>query len=155
MAGTLTLSPSAAPFPWASAAITTFSGKAVLNFDTAATGVTLEIDGSKLAAEDEIVQALAKAGGLSDDSEKVRGAYLAWIILTHSCLSQTASYFALAKSLPTFTAFPQITAALDSLDDHLAFRTFLVGHDVTAADFIVWGALKGLYAYMHSFAYLH
>ncbi|KAI1788380.1 glutamate-tRNA ligase [Ganoderma leucocontextum] len=125
MAGNLTLSPSSAPFPWASAAIATFTGKAALNFDIAATGVTLEIDGSKLTAEDEIVQTLAKAGGLSDDSEK------------------TTSYFALAKSLPTVTAFPQITAALDSLDDHLAFRTFLVGHDLTSADFIVWGALKG------------
>ena len=80
MAGTLTLSPSAAPFPWASAAIATFTGKAVLNFDTAATGVTLEIDGSKLAAEDEIVQTLAKAGGLSDDSAKVHSAYPACII---------------------------------------------------------------------------
>ena len=56
---------------------------------------------------------------------------------------QTAAYFALAKTLPTVTAFPEITAALDSLDDHLAFRTFLVGHDITAADRIVWGALKG------------
>ena len=72
MPGTLTLSPSAAPFPWAAAAIATYTGKATLNFDTAATGVTLELDGSKLTAEDEIVQALAKAGGLSSDSAKVR-----------------------------------------------------------------------------------
>lgn len=56
---------------------------------------------------------------------------------------QTSAYFALAKTLPKVTAFPEITAALDSLDDHLAYRTFLVGHDMTAADWIVWGALKG------------
>ena len=56
---------------------------------------------------------------------------------------QTQSFFALAKSLPTITAIPDITAALDSLDDHLGFRTYLVGHDITAADFIVWGTLKG------------
>ena len=87
MAGTLTLSPSTAPFPWASAAIATFTGKAVLNFDTAATDVTLEIDGSKLAAEDEIVQTLAKAGGLSDDSAKVHSAYPIRIIQAHLCLS--------------------------------------------------------------------
>ncbi|KAI0723803.1 glutamate-tRNA ligase [Cerioporus squamosus] len=125
MAGVLTLSPTAARFPWAATATATYTGKATLNFDTAATGVTLELDGSKVTAEDEIVQALAKAGGLSDDSAK------------------TSAYFALAKTLPTVTAFPEITAALDSLDDHLAYRTFLVGHDITAADWIVWGALKG------------
>lgn len=74
--------------------------------------------------------------------------------MSRTCLAltavQTSSYFALAKTLPTVTAFPQITAALDSLDDHLAYRTFLVGHDATAADWIVWGALKGL-----SFSTLH
>lgn len=41
------------------------------------------------------------------------------------------------------TAFPEIVAALDSLDDHLAYRAFLVGHDISAADWIVWCALKG------------
>ena len=54
-----------------------------------------------------------------------------------------AAFFELAKKLPTVTAFPELTASLDSLDDHLAYRTFLVGHDVTAADLMVWGALKG------------
>ena len=39
---------------------------------------------------------------------------------------------------------PQIIASLDSLDDHLAYRTFLIGHDITAADWIVWGVLKGM-----------
>ncbi len=71
MAGVLTLSPAAAPFPWAATATASYTGKATLNFDTAATGVTLELEGSKLTAEDEIVQTLAKAGGLSDDSAKV------------------------------------------------------------------------------------
>ncbi|OJT06095.1 hypothetical protein TRAPUB_3030 [Trametes pubescens] len=125
MSGVLTLTPAASPFPWAAAAISTYTNKATLNFDTAAKGVTLEIDGSQITAEDEIVQALAKAGGLAGDSAK------------------TAAFFALAKTLPTVTAFPEITAALDSLDDHLAYRTFLVGHDITAAEWIVWGALKG------------
>ena len=41
------------------------------------------------------------------------------------------------------TKFQDLSASLDSLDDHLAFRTFLVGHDITAADIMVWGALKG------------
>jgi glutathione S-transferase len=41
------------------------------------------------------------------------------------------------------TAIPDIVALLDSLDNHLAYRTFLVGHNITAADFIVWGSIKG------------
>ena len=44
----------------------------------------------------------------------------------------------------TLTAIADIIVALDSLDDHLAFRTFLVGHNISAADWIVWGSLKGI-----------
>lgn len=40
-------------------------------------------------------------------------------------------------------------SALNSLDDYLAFRTYLVGHDITAADWMVWGALKGVYLHNH------
>ena len=145
MAGVLTLSPAASPFPWAAAATVTYTGKAILNFDTAAPGLSLEFDGSKITAEDEVVRTLAKAGGMAEDSAKV---FLIWMYMCiHLTLAMQASaYFALAKSLPTATAFPEITAALDSLDDHLAYRTFLVGHEVTAADLIVWGALKGALA---------
>lgn len=53
--------------------------------------------------------------------------------------------FALAGSLPNLTAIPEVVTALNSLDDHLAFRTFLVGHEITAADWVLWGALKGTY----------
>jgi len=56
---------------------------------------------------------------------------------------QTPAFFALAKNLRTLAVFPEIVAALDSLDDHLSFRTFLVGHQVSAADWAVWGSLKG------------
>ncbi|OBZ65709.1 putative glutamate--tRNA ligase, cytoplasmic [Grifola frondosa] len=125
MSGVLTVSSKASPFPYAAVAIATYTQKAELNFDEGASGLILELDGSKISTEDEIVRALAKAGGLSDDSAK------------------TSAYFALAKALPTLTAFNEIVAALDSLDDHLAYRTFLVGHDITAADWIVWGVLKG------------
>lgn len=83
MAGSLTLSPAAAPFPWAAAAIATYTGKASLNFDTAATGLSLDLDGSQLTAEDDIVQALAKAGGLSDDSAKVLDAYVSHMSRAH------------------------------------------------------------------------
>ena len=75
MDGVLTLSPAASPFPWAAAATATFTGKATLNFDTAATALSLQLDGSTITAEDEIVQSLAKAGGLSEDSAKVRSSH--------------------------------------------------------------------------------
>lgn len=143
MSGTLTLSPAAVPFPWAAAAIATFTSKASLNFDATTTTVSLELEGSTITAEDDIVQTLTKAGGLSDDSAKVCVSHpLQYAVLIQAI--QTSAYFELAKTLPTVTAFPEITAALDSLDDHLTYRTFLVGHDIMAADWAVWGALKGL-----------
>ncbi|KIM79723.1 hypothetical protein PILCRDRAFT_823268 [Piloderma croceum F 1598] len=125
MAGSLSLSSKLSPFPFAAIAIASYTQKATLDFDEAAKGITLDLDGSKITSEDEIVHALAKAGDLPGDSAK------------------TPSFFALAKTLPTVTAFPEIIAALDSLDDHLAFRTYLIGHDITAADWILWGSLKG------------
>ncbi|PSS31072.1 hypothetical protein PHLCEN_2v2404 [Hermanssonia centrifuga] len=125
MVGVLTLKSSASPFPYAALTIATYTQQAEVNFDERANGVSLDIHGSQITSEEEIVRALAKAGGLADDSAK------------------TQAFFILAKALPTVTSFPDLVAALDSLDDHLAFRTFLVGHDLTAADIIVWGALKG------------
>ncbi|KZT71351.1 glutamyl-tRNA synthetase [Daedalea quercina L-15889] len=115
MAGVLKLSATLSPFPYAAAAIATYTGKAELHFEDGAS-LSLDLNGSTISSEEEIVQAIAKEGGLSDDS---------------------------AKSLPTVTAFSDIIAALDSLDDHLAFRSYLVGHDISAADWIVWGTLKG------------
>ena len=58
-------------------------------------------------------------------------------------LDQTQTFFELAQKVATLTVFSELTAALDSLDDHLGYRTFLVGHDISAADIMVWGALKG------------
>ncbi|KAG2157498.1 tRNA synthetases class I, catalytic domain-containing protein [Suillus clintonianus] len=120
----ITLSTKTSPFPYASIAIATFTQKVDLNYDESVDGITLEFEGSQISAEDEIVAVLANAGGLAGDSSK------------------TAAYFDLAKTVPTLTAIPDILAALDSLDNHLAYRTFLVGHDITAADFIIWGAIK-------------
>ncbi|KAJ3553354.1 hypothetical protein NM688_g3656 [Phlebia brevispora] len=125
MTGILTVSSAASPFPYAAVAIATLTKKAEVNFDETVEAATLDLKGSKITDEEEIVRALAKAGGLADDSAK------------------TQSFFELAKKIPATTAFNQLTELLDSLDDHLAYRTFLVGHDVTAADIIVWGALKG------------
>lgn len=71
MEGTLTLSSKLSPFPYAAIAIASYTQKATLNFDEAATRITLDTNGSKISSEDEIVHTLAKAGGLSGDSAKV------------------------------------------------------------------------------------
>lgn len=113
------------PFPYAAVAIASYTKKAEVNYDESASGLTLTLEGIQITSEEDAVKALAKAGGLAEDSVK------------------TPAYFTLAKSLATTTAIPQIISSLDSLDDHLAYRTFLVGHDTTAADWVVWGVLKG------------
>ncbi|EEB99577.1 hypothetical protein MPER_00720, partial [Moniliophthora perniciosa FA553] len=105
-------------------ALAAFTEKAEPVYDEETTKVTLELTGSKIENEEDIVQALGKAGGLAEDSAKV--------IL----------YCDMPKSLSKATAVPEIMTALDSLDDHLAWRTFLVGHDITIADWMVWGTLK-------------
>ncbi|KAI6045554.1 tRNA synthetases class I, catalytic domain-containing protein [Pisolithus marmoratus] len=68
--------------------------------------------------------ALAKAGGLDADSPKA------------------ATYAALAKTLSTVTGVPDILSVLDSIDNHLAYRTFLVANDIAAVDWLLWGAIR-------------
>ncbi|ESK81806.1 glutamyl-trna synthetase [Moniliophthora roreri MCA 2997] len=123
-AGTLSLSSKLIPFPYAALVVAAYTGKAEAIYDERTTKAILELNGSKIEDEEDIVQALGKAGGLAEDSSKA------------------ASFFALAKSLSKATAVPEIMTALDSLDGHLAWRTFLVGHDITIADWMVWGTLK-------------
>ena len=57
-------------------------------------------------------------------------------------LLKALAFLSQADTIPGITSFPELVAALDSLDDHLAFRTFLVGHEMTVADWGMWGALK-------------
>ncbi|KIM55029.1 hypothetical protein SCLCIDRAFT_1221432 [Scleroderma citrinum Foug A] len=120
----LTLSIKTAPFPYAAVGIAAYTQKAELNFDESATGISLALDGLQYTSEDEIVAALAKAGRLDEGKSK------------------EAAYFALAKTLPAVTGVPDILSVLDSLDDHLAYRTFLVCNYVTAADWMVWGSIR-------------
>ena len=71
MVGTLTVSSAASPFPYAALATATYTQKAKVTFDESAE-ISLDLNGSKVTGEDEIVRALAKAAGLADDSAKVR-----------------------------------------------------------------------------------
>jgi glutamyl-tRNA synthetase len=46
-------------------------------------------------------------------------------------------------TLKTVTALPEINATLDILNNHLAYHTFLVGHEISASDWAIWGGIKG------------
>ncbi|KAG6333574.1 hypothetical protein ID866_5513 [Astraeus odoratus] len=120
----LTLSTKTTPFPYAAIATAIYTQKAELSYDESATGVSLLLDGAEYTTEGEIVDALAKAGGLDGDSTKA------------------ATYFALARTLPSMTGVSDIFTILDSLDDHLAYRTFLVSHDISGADWALWGSIR-------------
>lgn len=125
MAAVLTVPAKHTPFPWGATALAAYTNAATIDFEKATDAVALELNGQTASDEDEIIQLVAKAANLASDS------------------TQTSSFLALAKSLRTLAAFPEIVAALDSLDNHLAYRTYLVGHEPSAADFAVWGSLKG------------
>ena len=56
---------------------------------------------------------------------------------------QGEALITLARSLPTTEDFGAVTSALDSLDDRLALRTFLDGHDLSAVDWLVYASIQG------------
>lgn len=57
--------------------------------------------------------------------------------------SSTPDFLKTAVQLRGTLSFAEIVTVLDSLDDHLAFRTYLVGHDISSVDLAIWGACKG------------
>lgn len=139
----LTLSSKLAPFPFSAIAIAAYTGKAHVIFDETAPLIVLDINSSIHRDEHDIVQVLAKEAGLGDASTRVcRSQHLK----SYFCLflpSQTPAYFTLAKTLKTASALPEINTALDLLDNYLAYHTFLVGHDISASDWAIWGAIRG------------
>lgn len=120
----LTLSTKTTPFPYAAIAIATYTQKADLNYDESVAGVTLDLGGVQYTTEDEVVHALAKAGALDADSPKA------------------ATYSAVARALPTVTGVSDILSTLDSINNHLAYHTFLVTNVITAVDWLLWGAIR-------------
>ncbi|KAH8826862.1 tRNA synthetases class I, catalytic domain-containing protein [Flagelloscypha sp. PMI_526] len=121
----LRLSSKLSPCPYGAIGIATYTNVVEIIYDEDAKGVELDLNGTKLSSEPEIVLAIAKAAGLADDSAK------------------STSFFDLAKTLSASSSgVPEILTCLDTLDDHLAWRTFLVGHSITPADWLVWGAIR-------------
>ena len=72
MTGTLTVSSKFSPFPFAAVAIAAYTQASDVLFDEAASIISLSLNGSNVTTEHEVVHALAKAGGLSEGSTKVR-----------------------------------------------------------------------------------
>jgi glutamyl-tRNA synthetase len=80
----LTLSSKSSPFPFSAIAIAAYTGKINVVFDEAASGITLELAGSTHNDESDIIQAIAKAADLADDSSRV---------CTHSRVPRPTPYF--------------------------------------------------------------
>lgn len=70
MTGTLVVPSKQTPFPYAALTIASYTG-ATVTFDEAAKATELTLNGSTITDEEQIVHALAKEGGLSDDSATV------------------------------------------------------------------------------------
>ena len=55
---------------------------------------------------------------------------------------KTPALVSSARALAKATVHSEVVAALEEFDNRLAYRTFLVGHDIGATDFVLWAALK-------------
>lgn len=70
MAGTLTVSPSDAPFPYAAVAIAAYTQKAEVVYEPGVTA-ELHLDGSRTTEQDEMLTQIAKGTDLLSESSKV------------------------------------------------------------------------------------
>ncbi|KAL1688249.1 glutamate-tRNA ligase [Schizophyllum commune] len=123
----LALSPALAPFPYAALALALAAGRQV-DWVQEAKDVTLnEPDGTVLVGEDAIVDRLAGSSATTSSSASTVPALIANL--------KSAAY----ASKPDL---PAIQTALAALDDHLAYRTYLVGRSISAEDWRLWGLVK-------------
>ncbi|KAF9527573.1 tRNA synthetases class I, catalytic domain-containing protein [Crepidotus variabilis] len=122
LAGSLIVSTTA--FPYGIAALAAFTQTAVMFFDDDRVP-RLETEQSCITGERDIIDKLASKGGILSDG------------------AQTDFFSSMAQSMQSTTSFQDAIAILNAIDDHLTFRTFLIGHGITATDWIVWGAMKG------------
>lgn len=68
---TLTLSSKISPFPYAVIATAEYIGQVDVVFDESA-GLSLDLEGTRITNQLQIIQALAQTGGFSGDSKKVQ-----------------------------------------------------------------------------------
>jgi glutamyl-tRNA synthetase len=140
----LALNPGASPFPYGPLVLATYIKaltKIDIQFDSSVDTIVLEHNGTQVTSINDILNAIAKESNFACDSVKVRE-YISHSPNEFSSTIQASAFLSVAETLPSITSFPELVAALDSLDDHLTLRTFLLGNDVTIADWGVWGSLK-------------
>ncbi|KZV87376.1 glutamate-tRNA ligase [Exidia glandulosa HHB12029] len=120
----LALALTESPFPYAALALASYL-RVPLSFDADKSLEHTDASGAKATGLDAVLDALVKGTNVAGASTK------------------SASFIDIARALATpSTPFPEITKAIDTVDDHLAFRTLLAGHELSVADFAVWGAIK-------------
>ncbi|GJJ12524.1 hypothetical protein Clacol_006767 [Clathrus columnatus] len=125
MSNKLLLNPSALSFPFTVLVLAKRLPDIDISFDNTVNSAILHINSESLSTVDEILTILGKKSGLEFDV--VRG----------------EAFLSIANTLPAFTSFNDLVTAFDLLDDHLAFRTFLINKDLSLVDLVLWGALKG------------
>lgn len=116
--------PSHTPFAYAILGLSAFLGIPYTFNAEQTDSLILTVDGVTSSNPADALHQLADTAGRAGDSQT------------------STKFFDLAASLPSKTAFADLAPAIDTIDDHLAYRTFIVGHALTAADWAVWGALK-------------
>lgn len=61
-------------------------------------------------------------------------------------MAQVESLLSLTRTLPELAGVEDIVDGLNALDDHLAIRTFFVGHVISHVDWIIWGQIRGVFS---------
>ncbi|KAL1673656.1 hypothetical protein EV122DRAFT_282801 [Schizophyllum commune] len=148
----LALSPALAPFPYAALALALAAGRQV-DWVQEAKDVTLkEPDGTALVGEDAIVDRLAAPSATTSSSASTVTSLIANLKSAAYAAKPDGSPQSQSKPSPQSQskASPQskqtdmsaIQQALAALDDHLAYRTYLVGRSISAEDWRLWGLVK-------------
>ncbi|KDQ17871.1 hypothetical protein BOTBODRAFT_29174 [Botryobasidium botryosum FD-172 SS1] len=124
---TLTLLPSATPFSYAVLVFAAFAGIPVVFDADASQPASLSTNGQVVTDADEIIKAIAQITPTSSSENDAKISF----------------FLALQTAISGSPAYAELVASLDSLDDHLRFRTYLIGHQPSASDWTLWGTLKG------------
>jgi glutamyl-tRNA synthetase len=139
---TLNVSLKANPIPYGLIAQAIFANIEASFLDTAEHDITLNHGGELVTDQVQIAHFLAEKAAILEGSSKVSG--LDGPSMCRELIStQAPDFLNVATQLRGTLAFPDLVASLDQLDNHLAFRTFLVGHELSSVDLAVWGACKG------------
>jgi len=140
----LTVSLKANPFPYGIVALAQFVNVPIAYEENIKDDLALVRNGAFVTNPAEITSALASQGAPGGESSKVHINHQVQDGWANVQLGrQTHESLAKASTLRTTTGFQDAVAILDTLDDHLAFRTFFASHTLGVVDLAIWGAIKG------------